>query len=607
VGRLRVRADGAGLGQHVTARLRAQTLIASLDLAPPGLADRAVLVVRRAEWRAGRQLAATARATLDELRRTAVRPAHAPALGPGAEAVLFADDAELLSCMTRDALTGQLTRWYWRQLAPARMGRIGAVLAAAWTARVRWLPAALACLSAGDAVRAAATLTPAEAAGVRRALMAEFAGPIEPAWPSAESAWSPGPQPLAGGQGGQDEPGAAIPGHQGTVARAGPGRFSGAPSAGPAAPWTPWLGASPQLPPEQEALLGVAIALHAHPVQARRPAFLAAVEAWLSTPSRPPAPTLAGQGAGAAAAPVAADTAPDAAGSSAGSADHTVSPTEGTAGEGLVVIQVPARPDSALVTVAPEAGPSAPATWTGATPSQFASVLYLINLLGWLDLPGVWPEEAAPGGWAVIELLARHLLSNEAAPPNDPLWALLAVLDGREPGVAAEAGTGPDDPLRLPAGWLRRWVPPEPSWEWAEWQGRLVIADPERDFVIADVPCAAGQGATAAVAELARLRAAGVSGSLSPAPPSRRTAGARGLTRWRGTVGQFAAWLLDSREVRSSALSRPGLVSVTRTHVDVILDLEDVDMAARVSGLDRNPGWVPDLGRIVTFHFRAED
>jgi hypothetical protein len=40
-----------------------------------------------------------------------------------------------------------------------------------------------------------------------------------------------------------------------------------------------------------------------------------------------------------------------------------------------------------------------------------------------------------------------------------------------------------------------------------------------------------------------------------------------------------------------------------RTHVDVEIDIEAIDLSARVAGLDRDPGWVPELGRVVTFHF----
>jgi hypothetical protein len=45
----------------------------------------------------------------------------------------------------------------------------------------------------------------------------------------------------------------------------------------------------------------------------------------------------------------------------------------------------------------------------------------------------------------------------------------------------------------------------------------------------------------------------------------------------------------------------PGLVHHSRTHVDVVMDLEAISIPVRVAGLDRDPGWVPGLGRVVAF------
>jgi hypothetical protein len=63
-------------------------------------------------------------------------------------------------------------------------------------------------------------------------------------------------------------------------------------------------------------------------------------------------------------------------------------------------------------------------------------------------------------------------------------------------------------------------------------------------------------------------------------------------------------WLAD-HDVPASAFTRPGRVLVSHTHVDVVLDLELVDVTARASGLDQDPGWVPSLGRVVLFHFEG--
>jgi hypothetical protein len=48
---------------------------------------------------------------------------------------------------------------------------------------------------------------------------------------------------------------------------------------------------------------------------------------------------------------------------------------------------------------------------------------------------------------------------------------------------------------------------------------------------------------------------------------------------------------------------RPGRVTTTRTHVDILFDLQQADVRVRQAGLDINPGWVPWFGRVVQFHY----
>jgi hypothetical protein len=50
-------------------------------------------------------------------------------------------------------------------------------------------------------------------------------------------------------------------------------------------------------------------------------------------------------------------------------------------------------------------------------------------------------------------------------------------------------------------------------------------------------------------------------------------------------------------------LHRRGRVALTATHCDVTLDLDDIRLPERRAGLDRDPGWVPWLGRVVLLHF----
>jgi hypothetical protein len=63
---------------------------------------------------------------------------------------------------------------------------------------------------------------------------------------------------------------------------------------------------------------------------------------------------------------------------------------------------------------------------------------------------------------------------------------------------------------------------------------------------------------------------------------------------------------LAKHDVPATVFTQPGRVLVSHTHVDLVMDLERVDLAARVSGLDQDPGWVPSLGKIVLFHFEGD-
>jgi hypothetical protein len=51
---------------------------------------------------------------------------------------------------------------------------------------------------------------------------------------------------------------------------------------------------------------------------------------------------------------------------------------------------------------------------------------------------------------------------------------------------------------------------------------------------------------------------------------------------------------------------RPALVHATRTHIDLRFDARWVDLDLRRAGLDLDPGWVPWLGRVVSFHYDYE-
>jgi hypothetical protein len=561
VGRLTVY-PGVGSGRDVpdvrdvAARLRAESLLGSLDLVPPGLGDRAVLVVRQVRWHADRQLPQAARSTVEAMWRAASRAGVEAPTNPDAPAVIFADEAELLACLTHDALRGGLDRWYWQRLAPSRAGGVGAVLTAAWTAHIRWLPAALAALPATEAARAVATLSRDQAGYVRRVLLSEYAvagyegvgygarwqgpavrerragAPVGIAAPSAGEN-DDGLTPIPPRQiGGERSSARGIKGGLSSAREIADGRSSALATtsspwsareiscgSAPVPPWRPWLPATvataAALTPANETLLGIALALHAAPAAVRRAGFGRQVDVWLDMAAQPRLPQASAVGT----APTTTDPVPPHEPPYAAS-PGPVPPDGGPPRDRAAAVPEPVEPAGTEPGNADRGGGAR----ARGVLSQAASALFLINMLTWLELPAEGPDGTAPSGWAIVELLARYLLDPDTVPDDDPLWTVLAELDGREPGTVARDERG----------------------------GLLTIADPA----------------------------------------------------W-AAVCRFVAASLASREISVAVLAQPGRIVITRTHVDVVLDLDRVDLAARTSGLDRDPGWVPDLGRVVAFHFEA--
>ncbi|HLM66272.1 MAG TPA: hypothetical protein VK358_02040, partial [Longimicrobium sp.] len=115
---VRGRADAA-------TRLRVQRVLSAAALEPPGMPPAAVLVVRSladplpgrmaprpGDVRAPAEWEAAVRGALAQQWRGAARPARGP-VPAGAGAVYFSDTAEMIAAFARDALAGDVARWWW--------------------------------------------------------------------------------------------------------------------------------------------------------------------------------------------------------------------------------------------------------------------------------------------------------------------------------------------------------------------------------------------------------------------------------------------------------------------------------------------------------------
>ncbi|HEX4525402.1 MAG TPA: hypothetical protein VH108_01515, partial [Gaiellaceae bacterium] len=298
--RVHVHEDALDAGR---ARLRLGSLLERAELRPPGLPPAAVLCVRhvrdplpgalRLETADARPPPDWARAFVESLERklrSAARPAH-EAVPAAAEAVLFADRAELLACLARDARDGTAwLHWWWRDMHGSLAGDSDPVVAA-WLETPEHVPAALQLLAAQRQAVAFVAALPARAATALTLRVAAAHGLAElrhAAVAPTPTAPTDRPSPVDG--------------------RAPP----------PEPPWRKVVPESAERPlaPSVELLLGMALVLRREPQLARTSSFATATRAWLAA-----APALARAGP-----PLVAAAAPELRGAATPVAESTPAP-----------------------------------------------------------------------------------------------------------------------------------------------------------------------------------------------------------------------------------------------------------------------------------------
>jgi hypothetical protein len=570
IGRLSTRARR---GDALALRARVGAALGWTGLDAPGLPPSAVLCVRR--WRdplpgaltapGARAVAAwgeAARAALAELVRRAARPAR-ESVPPSAEAVLFADRAELLACLIADHCDGVAAlRWWWQGLF--HDGWLARAPVAALLDAPEDVPAVLAHLAAqGRVLSFIRSLSAGEAAILLDAVARRFDLPAAVCLPLAPTAAA-------------------------SVATR-PRRLSSDPP--PPSPTAPWYRTAPEavtleLGAEQSRLLGIALSLHRAPALARSSAFVESVRAWTQSPpenapvSPQPAPAPAAspltapladieepeprQRALASAVAVATPPAqvekpPDA--PPRPGADHATElgpahaapppMTDTTAAPiPLPVHETASSPDAAPAAPTPDAVPAeSPLVFLTPTwiETDFGGLFYLVNLGLFIGLYGDFTTPRQPGIalplWDFVALLGRELVG--ATLEGDPAWPLLAELAGRPSDQPPGKDFDPPDSLKpFPE---TAPMPPEDLSPRECWLFRLYAQ--------------------------ARARLA------------------------------LALGLDDPAELPRVLCKHHARVFVTATRVDVVLSLDELPIAVRIAGLDRDPGWVPAAARTVAFHF----
>jgi hypothetical protein len=627
-----------GTADGLRARQRFETALADVTPAAVGVAPQALLIVRRLAPKARLRLdpaarsgafGQTVRADLEQCARRAARPAIDPA-GAGAVAVLFADEAELISCLLRDWLGGSLgERWWWpavlRGLSPSEWGR-RAVLP-----RGDLLPAVLLQLAIrGQAVAWLLRLSESEAADafarVATAHALQSGSETRPAAPDKSHSISQSP-----------------------------GRWASHWPASPARSFPASVDARRRLTeivPEAETsgltaaqrrLLAVALGLHRAPAWTRGPQFAAALasleleaaaftaladvigaaEPEISSsdvsPLLPPSPqarpqTAAGDIANSAeGAKYEAFNAPasEHSGSAWGAASPAPAPSPENAVEGPAAMLPRAPPLAAT----PSDGSYAVVLPARLVETRFGGIFYLLNAALALGLYSDFTQPRMPGialsPWDWLALIGRAWFGREFA--RDKVWELLSELAGRSPRQRPGCHFAAPESWSVPAEWLDPWGEVEVVRVYAT-RRRLQLWH-DAGFVLNDTARADG---FAPLAQARTLRAE--SEALHQAKPLRvrrlphRLAG--------GPVGSDAvgAWLrwvmlyLQARLARALGTDEAASVATlvcrhaakltcTATALDVHLSLADLPIEIRLAGLDRDPGWIPAAGRSISFHF----
>jgi hypothetical protein len=204
----------------------------------------------------------------------------------------------------------------------------------------------------------------------------------------------------------------------------------------------------------------------------------------------------------------------------------------------------------------------------------------------------------------LLDLLARCLLDRSfEGVSGDPVWETLSRLDGRRRGVPLGSGFQPQTTYEAPESWLDEL---DSSEQYVRFRsGRVEVWNPEGFLTLDSLSPATLPDATLRPLKRGQKRA--WRRRTRVRPMDLFLSGE--LRRFLHFVLPYARWRLERALGEASleeVLLRKGTLYVSATHIDVVMGMSQISVPARFAGLDANPGWVPELNRVVSFHFIPE-
>jgi hypothetical protein len=239
--------------------------------------------------------------------------------------------------------------------------------------------------------------------------------------------------------------------------------------------------------------------------------------------------------------------------------------------------------------------------------TRFGGVFYLLNLGLYLNLYRDFTEsgeaEIDLNVWDFVALLAAEFLGRKIK--KDSVWKLLEWLAGRENEKELGQGFTAPDAWRISPDWLKTFQTDQ-KWLWMNNDRRLIVRHPA-GFRVLDVPLLEDPK-TQVESELKLYRKdfSELTKSVLKDFPEHLSP----PENWLKNLTEYAqarllqALNLQTREqINAILFERRAKIAVTATHLDVTFSLADLPFEVRFSGLDRNPSWIPAVGKFVNFHF----
>lgn len=613
IARMRVR---GARPDRLRTRQHLETLLSLGDVYPTGLPAAAILCVRtlhdprpgtlRLE---GSSLPSAPRwteavaASLADIARQAVRPLY-HSIPANAQAVLFADRAEMLACLARDWAQGTLLHhWWWQRLLPTPDVNRG--VWAAWIEAPQFAPAALAHLAAqGDVVMVVQRMEESVIQAVMRQmcavyhlrdLMQALDAPVPNSYtPPAE----------------QDTHAPALADEPREKQTPLTPKATHRPLERVAPPWTARVpeSLSHSLSLPRRLLIGTALSVVRDPTRVRTASFARETRQWLeiemalergealirpapprNTPSIPLPETSQ----------IHAETLSKEEPASTQNLS-TVFEDQPVHDVEAAHIETPLSPDEGTA----ESTERLPLSESETLFTQYGGLFYLLNLAVHL---GFYADYTSPGKrelelsiWDFVALVGAELLGGR---PPDPIWGLLARLAGRDDHTTAGESFTPPDIWQIDPRWLTSFSDDKlVPWLCETVEDRLRVVHPA-GFLVADVPLQ-GDGTEQAAALCRLYKAEGVLQS-----GGKRSSSYDPLRRWLDWLMPYIRARLQQalgvEDVAAMLIPHAARLSITPTHIDVRLDLNTLPIEIRLAGLDRNPNWLAAAGRTILFHFES--